>query len=108
MGILHDVKESVAQTAQDVVGKDTLQNFQQTTQQVAGTVNQVTNVVGSQMNVFSQQIGGQELVGEVKEIASPIMDMIMNILKISFFLKPQKRISRGQYIIGSFSVIIII
>lgn len=34
--------------------------------------------------------------------------MVTNILKIAFFIKPQKRISRGQFIIGSLSVVIIV
>lgn len=44
----------------------------------------------------------------MKDIVTPMKDMIVKILKIAFFIDGQKRISRGQYIIGSLSVIIIV
>lgn len=105
--MLQDVKHTVSDTANSVLGEGTVDNLKQTATQVAGTVGQVTNVVSGQVENLSQKIGGQELVWDMKDIITPMQTMIVKILKIAFFIDGQKRISRGQYIIGSLAVVII-
>ncbi len=106
--MLQDVTHSVADTANSVLGEGTVDNLKSTATQVAGTVSQVTNVVAGQVSNLSEKVGWEELVGEVKDIVTPISSMITNILKIAFFMKSQQRISRGQYIIGSLSAVVIV
>ena len=106
--MIQDVKNSVSDTANSVLGEGTVDNFKQTATQVTATVGQVTNVVTDQVEHLSQKVWWQEFVGEVKDMVNPITDVVLDVIKIAFFLKPQQRISRWQYIIGSLSVVVVV
>lgn len=54
--MLQDVKNSVSETANSVLGEGTVDNLKSTATQVAGTVNQVTNVVSGQVENLSQKV----------------------------------------------------
>lgn len=105
--VIQDVTKNLQGTTDNLLGEGTVDDLKKTANQVAGMMGQVTNVVGSQVDNFSQKIGGQDIVNDMTDIINPMKDMVMNILKIAFFVNPQKRISRGQYIIGSLSVFVI-
>lgn len=78
------------------------------TSQVAGVASKATAVVGNQISNFSEAMGGKEIISEMTEEMSPMKDFIIHILKVSFFVEKEERITRGEYIIGSLAVIVII
>ena len=105
--VIQDATKSLQGSTDALLGEGTVDNLKHTANQVAGVVGQVTGVVGDQVDNFSQKIGWQEIVNDLTDIINPMKDMVLNVLKIAFFITPQKRISRGQYIIGSLSVFVI-
>lgn len=55
--MLQDVKNSVSDTANSVLGEGTVDNLKNTATQVTATVGKVTNVVTDQVENLSQKIG---------------------------------------------------
>lgn len=106
--MFQDIKDSFTDSTKSVLGDGTIDNLKHTATQVTETVWQVTNVVGGQMENLSQKMWGEEFAWEVKDIVNPVVSILTDVLKIAFFINPQKRISRGQYIIGSLAVIVIV
>lgn len=106
--IVNDIANSVTTTVNTVVGEWTVTSAKQTFTQVTDTIWKVWSIVWDQVDNFSEKVWWEEFVWEVKDIVNPISALVIDLIKIAFFVKKQDRVNRGQYIVGSLSVIVLV
>ncbi len=102
------IRESLNQTANSIFGESNFDKVKSTASQISGAAGRAASVVGTQVGVINQKVWGEELAWEVKDMVSPIATMISDILLVAFFAKKQERVTRGQFIVGSLSVLILV
>lgn len=79
-----------------------------TVSQIAGNASQAASIVWKQLNTISEAVGVQEIIAETTDRLNPMKDFVIHTLKVAFFIEHEQRISRGEYVIGSLSVMIIV
>ncbi len=94
-GVVDQIKGSIPSEVSWAVG------------QVTGTVTQVAGVVGKQLGGLSQAVGAEDLLKDTVWWVMPMKDFVIHALKIAFFLDPQQRATRGEFMIGALSSMIV-
>lgn len=67
----------------------------------------VVGMVGDQLWNLSQAVGAKELLDDTTSWLLPMKDFVIHTVKIAFFMDPQKRVSRGEFLIGWLSSMIV-
>ena len=101
--VVNDIKKSIPKEVTGAVAQ-----IAGATSQIAGTASQAVGIVGDQINNLSEAVGTKEIMSEMSQELTPMKDFIIHVLKVSFFMQKEERITRGEYIIGSLAVTVII
>jgi uncharacterized membrane protein YhaH (DUF805 family) len=76
--------------------------------QVVWTVTQAVWAVGQQFASLSKAVWADELAAQASDRISPMKVFVIHTLKVAFFIEDEQRITRGEYVIGSLSVILLV
>lgn len=87
--------DTAKQSAQQVANQVT-----DTAKQIAADPTKVVGMVWDQLWNLSQAVGAKELLDDTTSWLMPMKDFVIHTLKIAFFMDSQKRVSRGEFLIG--------
>jgi len=93
-----DPQQAVNQAATQVQAQ--AQQIADTAKQIAANPTKAVGMVADQVTSLWEAVGAQELLADTAWWAMPMKDFVIHTLKMAFFLDPQKRASRGEFIVG--------
>ncbi len=97
--------QAVNQVADQVQAQ--AQQIADTAKQIASDPTKVVGLVWDQLWNLSSAIGAKELLQDTTGRLLPMKDFVFHTLKMAFFLDPQKRASRGEFMIWGLSSMIV-
>jgi uncharacterized membrane protein YhaH (DUF805 family) len=103
--------EELLNKVKDSIPKEvtwTVKELANATKQITNVTSKATDLMGDQLSHLSEAVGSQEILSEMNQELTPMKDFIIHILKVAFFVQKEERITRGEYIIGSLAVTVII
>ncbi len=87
------------------------QQIADTAHQIAADPTKAVGMVADQVTSLWEAVWAKELLADTAGWAMPMKDFVIHTLKMAFFLEPQARASRGEFVVGwlaSFVVVSII
>ena len=101
-----DPQQAVNQVAAQV--QTQAQQIADTAKQIVADPTKAVGMVTDQVANLSQAVGAQELLQETAGWAMPMKDFVIHTLKMAFFLDPQQRASRGEFVVGGLASFIVL
>lgn len=105
--VLADAQNSFSKAIDSVFGKGTITSIKKWRWKASEMLSKAWSFTRQQLGTASTYIGWDELAENVKELSKPISTLLLENLEILFFINPQLRISRGQYVLWLLLMLII-
>jgi uncharacterized membrane protein YhaH (DUF805 family) len=95
---IDSAQQSVQQVSDQVQAQ--AQQIANTAKELAQDPTKAVGMVADQVTNLWQAVGAKELLQDTTGRLIPMKDFVLHTLKMAFFLDPQKRASRGEFVVG--------